>query len=71
MNQELIDVNKKITEENEVINVVSSFNPIGMEVKGWYRNFVVIGFVGGFLFVLVLISLMEVNKLLIAYEKKQ
>jgi len=70
MNQELIDVNKRITEENEVINVVSSFNSIGMEVKGWYKNFAFIGFVGGFLFVLVLISLMEVNKLLIAYEKK-
>ena len=33
MNEELIDVNKKITAENEVINVVSSFNSIGASKK--------------------------------------
>ncbi len=61
MNQELIDVNKKLTEEDEVINVVSSFNSIGMKVKGWYRNFALIGFIGGFLLVLLVLSLKEIN----------
>jgi len=71
MNQELIDVNKKLTEENEVINVVSSFNAVGMKIKGWYRNFMIIGFLGGFLLVFLIIGLIEINKLLVEIEKKQ
>ncbi len=71
MNQLLIDVNKKLTEENEVINVVSSFNAIGMKVGGWYRNNVVLGFAGGFLLVLLIISLKEINRLLTSYESNR
>jgi len=70
MNSELINVNTQLTEENEVINVVSSFNPVGMKLKGWYRNFAVIGFVVGFLLVLIIASLKELNRLLTVYEQK-
>lgn len=70
MNSQLIDVNTQLTEENEVINVVSSFNPVGMKVKGWYRNFAVKGLVAGFLLVLVIASLKELNRLLTVFEKK-
>jgi hypothetical protein len=68
MNSQLTNVNKQLTDENEVINVVSSFNPVGMTVRGLHRNFAVIGFVVGFLFVLLVASLKEINKLLSAYE---
>ena len=68
MNSQLTNVNKQLTDENEVINVVSSFNPVGMTVRGLHRNFAVIGFVVGFLFVLMIASLKEINKLLSAYE---
>jgi len=70
MNQQLIDVNKKLTEQNEVINVVSSFNAIGMKIREWYKNFTFIGFIGGFLLVLLVICSQEVNKFLVAYENK-
>jgi len=69
MNQELIDVNKKLTEENEVINVVSSFNLIGMKVKGWYRNTIILGFAGGFLLILFILSFKELNHVLSKYEE--
>jgi len=71
MNQFLIDVNKKLTEENEVINVVSSFNAIGMKIGGWYRNSAVQGFLGGFLLVLLFVSLKELNQVLIKYDEKK
>ncbi|NOQ91221.1 MAG: hypothetical protein GQ552_00735 [Flavobacteriaceae bacterium] len=71
MNQLLIDVNKKLTEENEVINVVSSFNAIGMKVGSWYRNNVVLGFAGGFLLVLLIISLKELNQALTKFDEKK
>jgi hypothetical protein len=69
MNQELIDVNKKLTDENEVINVVSSFNLIGMKVKGWYRNTIILGFAGGFLLILLILSFKEIDHVLSKYEK--
>jgi hypothetical protein len=71
MNQQLIEVNKKLTEENEVINVVSSFNSIGMKVKGWYRNFAIVGLLTGFILVFFIISAKEINKLLVAYENSE
>ncbi len=71
MNQELIEVNKQLTDENEVINVVSSFNSIGMKVGGWYRNFTIIGFSFGFFLVLIILSLKEVNQLLKNYQENQ
>ncbi len=70
MNQQLIDVNKKITEQNEVINVVSSFNSIGMKIGGWYRNSIIRGFLGSFLLIVLFLSFKEINQLLIKYETK-
>ena len=48
LNEELFLVNNRLTEEKEVINVVSSFNAVGMKAKGWQRNFAVLGALGGF-----------------------
>lgn len=61
MNQDLIDVNKKLTEENEVINVVSSFNSVGMKVRVWYKNFAIIGFLAGIFIVLLYFALSNLN----------
>lgn len=68
MNQELIKVNKQLMEEDKVINVVSSFNSIGMKINDWYRNFAVIGFIAGFMFLMLLLLFKEINQLLINYE---
>ena len=56
MNEELMEVNKQLTAENEVINVVSSFNAIGMKVKAWYKNVAILGFIGGFALMFLFIS---------------
>lgn len=69
MNEELIDVNKKITAENEVINVVSSFNSIGMKVKTWYKNFAILGVLGGGILMFLFISFKELDKLLVNFKK--
>lgn len=71
MNSQLINVNTQLTEENEVINVVSSFNPVGMKVKGWYRNYLVRGFIAGFLLVLFISSIKEFNRFLNIYQEKK
>lgn len=68
MNQQLIDVNKQLMEEDKVVNVVSSFNSIGMRVNGWYRNFAVIGFIAGFLVLYIYLIIRELNQKLIRYE---
>ena len=68
MNQQLIDVNNKLNDKNKVINVVSSFNAIGMKVNTWYKNWAVIGFIGGGLIVFVLLGLKGLNQALITYE---
>lgn len=67
MNDQLIEVNEQLTTENEVINVVSSFNSIGMKVSTWYKNFAVLGFLGGAALMLIFISLKGVNKKLDNY----
>ncbi len=68
MNDDMIRVNKQLTEENEVINIVSSFNPVGMRIRGWYRNGIVLGFLGGLSLVLLFSSFKELNRLLSIYE---
>jgi len=69
MNEQLIEVNRQLTAENKVINVVSSFNSIGMKVKTWYKNFAILGFLGGFLLMLFLISLKQFDKMLDNYNR--
>ena len=69
MNQQLIEVNKNLMEEDKVINVISSFNSIGMKMDEWYRNFTIIGFIAGFLSLYLLLIFKELNQVLIQYEK--
>lgn len=69
MNEELIEVNIKLSSEKEVVNVVSGFNAIGMKVNYWYRNFAVIGFIGGFLLMFLLIGFRKLDRELMAYKK--
>lgn len=69
LNQQLIEVNKKLMEEDKVINVVSSFNSIGMKMNEWYRNFAIIGFIAGFLMLYLFLIIKELNQFLIQYEK--
>jgi len=71
MNDQLIEVNEKLITENEVINVVSSFNSIGMRVNKRYKNYAVLGFLGGFIFLFVYLILKELNKSLIQLEKSK
>ncbi len=68
MNQQLIDVNIKLNDKNKVINVVSSFNAIGMKVNTWYKNWALIGFIGGGLIVFIFLGLKKLNQALITYE---
>ncbi|WKK66711.1 hypothetical protein [Lutimonas zeaxanthinifaciens] len=69
MNEELIEVNIKLTSEKVVVNVVSSFNAIGMMVNHWYRNFAVIGSTGGFILMFLLIGFRKLDRELMAYKK--
>ncbi|MCK5782364.1 MAG: hypothetical protein KAH10_07215 [Flavobacteriales bacterium] len=70
MNEILIDVNKQLAEESEVINVVSSFNPIGSKVAGLKRNLIVVGFIAGFIIAFMTIIVMGLNKELNHIEEK-
>ena len=70
MNTDLMAVNKKLTDENDVINVVSSFNPVGMKIAGWKNSFIVLGAILGFLSVFIAYIIMIVHAELIVYEKK-
>lgn len=67
MNDQLIEVNEKLITENEVINVVSSFNSIGMKMNKWHKNFAVLGFIGGAVFILIFIGFRGLNKKLDEY----
>lgn len=70
MNEELINVNKKLTEENDVINVVSSFNPVGMKLAGLKRNYKILGGVLGFLIIFLTYGTIFLNAKLTEYEEK-
>ena len=71
MNEELIEVNKQLTAENEVVNVVSSFNSIGMKVKTWYKNFAIIGFIGGLVLMFLMISIRKLDQQLVIYKNQR
>ena len=70
MNESLIDVNIQLTEENEIINVVSSFNPVGMRQGGILRNYTILGGALGFILVFLILIVVHLNKQLINYENK-
>jgi hypothetical protein len=71
LNEELFEVNNRLTEEKEVINIVSSFNPVGMKATGWYRNYAILGLLGGFLLVFVWIQLVRINHFLKKVEESR
>ena len=61
LNDDLFEVNNRLTEEKEVINVVSSFNSVGMDSKHWYRNYAILGFIAGFALVFIWIQMVRIN----------
>ncbi len=69
LNEELFEVNNRLTEEKEVINIVSSFNPVGMNANEWYRNYAVLGLISGFVLVFAWIQLVRVNLFLQKIER--
>ncbi len=71
LNEDLFEVNNRLTEEREVINVVSSFNSVGMYAQGWYRNYAVLGFIAGFVLVFVWIQLVRINHFLKKVEESR
>lgn len=71
LNDDLFEVNNRLTEEKEVINVVSSFNAVGMKAKGWYRNFAVLGLIGGFALVFIWIQIVKINQFLQKVEESR
>ncbi len=70
MNEDLIEVNKKLTAENEVVNVVSSFNSLGMKVKAWYKNLAIVGFLAGFGLMFLMISIRKLDQKLVNYKNQ-
>lgn len=64
LNRLLSEINGELTEKKDVINVVSSFSSIGMEVRGWFRNHAMLGLLAGFILTLMVLLLIELNKIL-------
>lgn len=71
MNEELIEVNTQLTAEKEVINVVSSFNAIGMKVKTWYKNYAILGFLGGLIFMFLFLCFKDLDQRLVIYRDQK
>ncbi len=69
LNEELFEVNNRLTEQKEVINIVSSFNPVGMKANDWYRNYAVLGLLAGFFLVFAWIQLVRIDHYLQNVEK--
>jgi hypothetical protein len=71
LNEDLFEVNNRLTEEKEVINIVSSFNPVGMSADTWYRNYAILGLIVGFMIVFVWIQLVRINLYLQKVEESR
>jgi len=69
-NIDLIDVRSEMNKKSKIINVVSSFDKTGAKVRGWYRNTMVVGFVGGGVLVMLYLFILEMNRFLAIQEKK-
>ncbi len=69
LNDNLVEVNKNLSEESEVINIVSNFQPIGHKIKEIERNkafhFALVSIALTILFLLVI----KLNNFLINYKK--
>ena len=69
-NIDLVDVRSEMNLKNEIVNVVSSFNKTGAKIKGFMKNSMVIGFLGGIFIILIYLSIIEFNRFLFSQEKK-
>ena len=69
LNEDLIKVIENISRQSEVINVISTFQTIGYEVKGIGRNLAFqLAFLGAS-FVLIFLLLFKLNRYLVNYKK--
>ncbi|MCD6089880.1 MAG: hypothetical protein J7J72_00135 [Bacteroidales bacterium] len=69
-NIDLVEIKSEMNLKNEIVNVVSSFNKTGAEVKGFFRNKMVLGFFAGIIIILIYLLVIEMNRFLINQEKK-
>ncbi|CAL2080270.1 conserved hypothetical protein [Tenacibaculum sp. 190524A05c] len=68
LNDDLVEVNKNLSEKSEVINIVSNFQPIGHKVKAIQKNKAFqFGLLGFSLMILVLL-LLKLNSYLDSYK---
>ncbi|MDC3194860.1 hypothetical protein OAT76_00455 [Flavobacteriaceae bacterium] len=69
INNNLIKISEDIAQKSEVINVISNFQPIGSEIKGFTKNYgFLLGFFGSVLMIVSLL-LIHLNKFLDNYKK--
>jgi hypothetical protein len=64
LNRLLAEINQELTKKKDLINVVSSFNKIGTEVRGWYRNHALLGLLVALSLSLLALLLVELNEIL-------
>jgi hypothetical protein len=61
---QILAINQDLTEQTDIINVTSSFNPIGMPKQYWFGSFAILGLVGGFLLINGILLFVLFNKFL-------
>lgn len=69
INSDLKDISKIKSEQSEVLNVISNFQPIGYEIKGIDKNYGVQAALFGIVLMVLFLFLKEVNKYLNNYKK--
>ncbi|MFY7670612.1 hypothetical protein ACOSP6_05945 [Tenacibaculum sp. MEBiC06402] len=71
LNDNLIDVNKDLSEKSEVINIVSNFEPIGHKVKAIQKNKAFQFGLLGFVLMIIALLLLKLNSYLDSYKTKK
>ena len=69
-NSDLSEMKSLLAENIEVVNILSGFSPVGSKVGVVTRDSRVFGLVLGFLLVLLVLTLIEINKWLVTFEKE-
>ncbi len=69
LNDDLVEVNKNLSEKSEVINIVSNFQPIGHKVKAIQKNKAFQFGLFGFLIMIVTLLLLKLNAFLEDYQE--
>lgn len=69
INSELRKLTQEKSRVEDVVNVISEFQPIGSEIKGITKNFISLFALGGFLLMIALLLLVELNTYLNNYLK--